>query len=155
MANPPRAIKITKDGIEYLNNVDRVNYTLEELGMAALRDVGRFLQKEARSRAPRKTENLIKNISVFARKKAHDLQLGIYKDDRAKKKGLKPAFYGKFFELGTSKMTARPFLEPSVKENIETIRRIQGQYLSAIEDENQAMGLIDDTWEEMEVGEDG
>ena len=40
---------------------------------------------------------------------------------------------------------ARPKLSPiygSVADNVNEIRRIEGQYLSAIEEENRALGLI-------------
>lgn len=32
----------------------------------------------------------------------------------------------------------------AVQKNIDEIRRIEGHYLSAIEDENRALGLIDE-----------
>ena len=51
-------------------------------------------------------------------------------------------------ELGTSKIPKTAPLYSTVAENIDTIRRIEGQYLSAIEDENRALGLINEDEEE-------
>ena len=45
-------------------------------------------------------------------------------------------------------MGEKPFLRPSVFENIDQIRLIQGKYLSAIADENKAKGLINEAEEE-------
>lgn len=39
MSVPSSVTKITKDGVEFTSNVDRVNYTMKELCRAALRDV--------------------------------------------------------------------------------------------------------------------
>lgn len=55
-----------------------------------------------------------------------------------------------YYEFGSSKQPARPFIKTSVMENIDEIRRIQGQYLSAIEDENKALGLIEEVEEYIE-----
>lgn len=45
----------------------------------------------------------------------------------------------------------RGFLRSTVQDNIDEIQKIQGKYLSAIEDENRALGLID---EDEEVADD-
>ena len=45
-------------------------------------------------------------------------------------------------------MSAKPFLRPSVLENIDQIRLIQGKYLKEIQDENRARGLINEAEEE-------
>ena len=45
----PRSVtKVTKNGIEFTSNVDRVNYTMKELCRAALRDVGKLVCKRFR-----------------------------------------------------------------------------------------------------------
>ena len=49
MPVPKSVIKIKKGNIEYISNVDRVNYTLNELTRAALRDVGKYLCNRFRS----------------------------------------------------------------------------------------------------------
>ena len=49
MALPKSVTKIKKGNVEFISNVDRVNYTLNELTRAALRDVGKFLCNKFRS----------------------------------------------------------------------------------------------------------
>lgn len=53
-------------------------------------------------------------------------------------------WYGSDSELGENGQPARNFLRDVVYNNIDQIRTIQGQYLSAIEDDNRAKGLIDE-----------
>ena len=48
MPIPPSVTKVTKDGVEFISSVDRVNYTIKELSRAALRDVGKFVCKTFR-----------------------------------------------------------------------------------------------------------
>ena len=48
MSVPRSVTKVTKNGIEFTSNVDRVNYTMKELCRAALRDVGKLVCKRFR-----------------------------------------------------------------------------------------------------------
>ena len=153
MAMPKSVTKINKDGVQFISNVDRVEYTIAELTKAALRDTAKYIRRIAKEKAPVDTGNLKKNIGTWVRKDKDGktwLQIGIYDKERAKKKGLKYAFYGMYYEFGSSKQPARPFIKNSVMENIDEIRRIQGQYLSAIDDENKALGLIEEVEEYIE-----
>ncbi|QOR34441.1 HK97 gp10 family phage protein [Clostridium sp. 'deep sea'] len=155
MPTPKSVVKVKKNGVEYISNVNRAQYTIKELCRAALRDVAKFLRKRIKARAPKGKGNLNKNIGSWVRRSKDGiphLQIGVYDRSRAKKKGLKYAFYAMFFEFGTSKMPARPFIKPTVLENIETIKTIQAQYLSAIEDEHKALQLIN---EKDEIADDG
>ena len=132
----PNYVKITKDGVEYISGLDRCEYTITELSRAALRDVGKLVCKRARKKLPRRTGRARKNLQYWVRSKQEypDLQIGY-----------KPAgFYGGYFELGTGEIAKIAPIYSSVSENIEEIRKIEGQYLSAIEDENRALGLIDE-----------
>ena len=43
MPIPKSVTKIKKGNVEFISNVDRVQYTLTELTRAALRDVGKFI----------------------------------------------------------------------------------------------------------------
>lgn len=131
----PSYTKITKNGVEYISGADRCNYTIKELTRAALRDVGKFIVKLARQRLPKKTGRARRYLQYWVRSKQEppDLQIGY-----------KPmGFYGGFFETGTDKQPKIAPIYSAVAENIDEIRRIEGQYLSAIEDENRALGLID------------
>lgn len=134
MSIPKGIVKIKKDGVEFTSNVDRVNYTLRELTRAALRDVGRYVCNRTRKQIKRRTGRVAKNTQYWVRKKDADLQVGF-----------KPGgFYGGFQELGTKKQPKIGALYNAVKDNIKTIRDIEGVYLSAIEDEQRALSLIDE-----------
>lgn len=134
MGLPKSVVKIKKDGVEFTSNVDRVNYTIVELTRAALRDVGRLVCNRARQRVKKNTGRLAKNTQYWVRKKECDLQVGF-----------KPGgWYGIFQELGTEKQPKIGALFNAVSENIDTIRDIEGKYLSAIEDEQQALSLINE-----------
>ena len=72
------------------------------------------------------------------RKKETDLQVGIKHN----------TWYGVLQELGDGNQPCKSILTSAVQQNIDEIRRIEGHYLSAVEDENRALGLIDE--EEMQ-----
>ena len=134
MGVPRGVVRITRDGVEFTSNVDRANYTIKELTRAALRDVGRFVCNRTRKQIKRRTGRVAKNTQYWVRKRDCDLQVGF-----------KPGgFYGGFQELGTEKQPKIGALYNSVKDNIKTIRDIEGAYLSAIEDEQRALSLIDE-----------
>ena len=132
MGVPKSVVKINRDGVEYISSVDRVNYTISELTRAALRDVGKFICKRTRQSIRRRTGKLARNTQYWVRKKDCDLQVGF-----------KPGgFYGGFQELGTERQPKVGALYDTVKGNIKTIRDIEAQYLSAIEEEQRALSLI-------------
>lgn len=138
----PSSVKIKKNNVEFMNSCDRANYTIRELTRAAMKDVGKFVAKRTRQQIHKRTGRLAKNIQYWVRKIDQDVQIGF-----------KPGgFYGGFQELGTVKQPKIAALYNSVKDNIGTIRDIEAQYLSAIEDEQKALALIDEK-EEMGSGE--
>lgn len=147
MPVPKSVTKIKKGNLEFVSNVDRVNYTIQELTRAALRDVGKFVCNRFRANYynvfKRRKGYVGKFTQYWVRKNECDLQVGI-----------KPnAFYGGFQELGSSKQPKLGILEKTVQENIAEIVRIESQYLSALEDEAEALQLIKD--DEYEGGADG
>ncbi len=155
MPVPKSVTKIKKDGVTYISSVDRTQYTITELSRAAFRDVAKLLRRRIKDMAPIDTGNLRRNVGSWVRK-AEDsdvpyLQVGVYDKERARKKGLQDAYYATWQELGNSRHPAanggRGFLRPAVQDSIDDIRRIQGKYLSEIERENRAMGLIDESEE--------
>lgn len=140
----PRYTKTRRGSVEFLDNSDRCNYALDELTRAALRDVGKFVcgrfRKSYYSMFKRRKGRIGKFTQYWVRRKECDLQVG-----------LKPnAFYGGFQELGTSKQPKLGLLQKSVQDNIAEIVRIESQYLSALEDEAEALSRISD--EEYEGG---
>jgi len=88
----------------------------------------------------KRNKRIYNSTQYWVRKRETDLQIGFKHD----------TWYGVLQELGTKGQPARHILRGTVMENIDDIRRVQGAYLSAIEDENRALGLID---EEEAIGE--
>ena len=132
----PKSIKITKNGVEYMNNVDATQYTLKELIRAALRDSGKFICNRTRQKIKRKTGRLVKNIQYWVRSKQDtpDLWIGFRKG----------GFYGGYLELGTSTIPKLGALTETTRESIDTIQRIQAQYLSALSRDNPTIPSEDD-----------
>ncbi len=133
----PSPIKIKKDGVEYISRVDRSKYLIAELTRAALKDVGKFVRRkqldEARKlRGMRRGKRIPHAFQYWVRKRDLDLWTGIKHN----------TWYGVEQELGSHNQPKRELVKKSVMSNIDEIRRIEGQYLSAIEDENRALGLI-------------
>lgn len=138
MPLPKSVVKIKKDGVEFVSNVDRVNYTIEELIRAALRDSAKLIRKRMITKlrtlpGMKKSKRIYNSTQYWVRKRECDLQIGFKHD----------TWYGVLQELGSKNQPKRGILRDTVFENIDEIRRIQGAYLSAIEDENKALGLID------------
>lgn len=132
----PKYVTFKKDGVTYESGADRVNWTIKELIRAALRDVGKYVCKQARRNIKKRTGRLAKNTQYWVRTKQDTPNLQV---------GFKPmGFYGGFQETGTSKIPKIGALSSAVEDNVDEIRKIQGAYLSAIEDENRALELIDE-----------
>ena len=155
MAMPKSVTKINKGGVTFESSVDKVEYTLAELSRAALRDTARLLRYKVKENIPVVTGTLKRNVGTWVRRRSDSkvpfLQVGVYNHATARKKGFTPAFHAHLAEFGTVKSRpvnqGRGFLRPSTYDNINEIRKIQAQYLSAIENENKALGLIDESEE--------
>lgn len=150
MPVPKSVVKISKDGVKFTSSVDRVKYTMKELCRAALRDTAKLLRKRMTAklrglRGLKWSKRPYTNIQYWVRKRETDLQIGIKHD----------TWYGVQQELGTKNQPRRAVLRDTVFENIDDIRRVQGAYLSAIEDENKALGLIDQEGNPYYSKEDG
>ncbi len=133
----PKPIKITKNGVEYISNVDRTQYTLKQLVHAANKDVGKLITRRTKEKISRRTGRGRKNTQYWARK------------DGSLQVGYKPAgFYLGFDEIGTNKRRKIAQMTNTVQEQKNEIRKIQGTYIKSIEDENKAKGLIDEREEQ-------
>jgi HK97 gp10 family phage protein len=146
MPMPKSVTRVNKNGVKYISNVDRAQYTIKELSRAALKDVAklvrrRMLDKARKMPGMRKGKRIPNAFQYWVRKRETDLIVGIKHD----------TWYGVEQELGTNNQPKRSILRDTVYENISEIRVIQGKYLSAIENENRALGLIN---EEEEIGDD-
>ncbi len=139
MPMPKSVTRVNKNGVKFISNVDRANYTMKELQRAALRDTAKFIRKrmiEKLKKLPgmKRNKRIYNSTQYWVRSRETDLQIGFKHD----------TWYGVQQELGTSNQPKRSILKDTVHENIDEIRKIQGQYLSAIEDSNKAKGLIDE-----------
>jgi len=140
-------VKINKDGVEFTSSVDRAKYTIRELERAALKETAKFLRRrilDELRKLPgmRRHIRLWRSTQYWVRKQEADLLIGFKHD----------SWYGAHQELGTRGQPRRGTLRRIVLDNINTIRLIQGQYLQHVEDENRALGLID---EREETGDEG
>ena len=139
MPLPKSVTKVKKQGIEYTSSVDRAKYLLVELQRAALRDSAKLLRRrmiEKLKTLPgmKRNKRIYNSTQYWLRRKETDLQIGFKHD----------TWYGTEQELGTNNQPKRGILRDTVFENIENIRTIQGKYLSSIEEENKAIGLINE-----------
>src|SRR5690625_4464599 len=89
-------------------------------------------RRRRRYRSRQRSRRPYRSNQYWVRRRETDVQSGCKHD----------TWYGVEQELGTNNQPARNILRNAVYNNIDEIRRIQGQYLSAIEDENRAIGLI-------------
>jgi len=134
----PRSVtRVTRGGITYTSNVDRIKYTMVELQRAALRDTAKLIRKriiEKLKKLPgmKRSKRIYSSSQYWVRRRETDLQIGFKHD----------TWYGVLQELGTKNQPRRDVLRSSVFENIDDIKRVQGAYLSALSDENRALGLI-------------
>lgn len=139
MAMPRSVTRINKNGVKFTENVDKAQYTITELTRAALRDSAKFIRRKMNDEVRklpgmRRSRRPYRSNQYWVRRWENDLQIGFKHS----------TWYGVEQELGTNGQPARNILRNSVYDNIDQIRIIQGQYLSAIEDENRAKSLIDE-----------
>lgn len=146
MSAPKSVTKINKNGVIYTSNVDAAQYYIHELSRAALRDVGKFVRTKWRevyyNYFTRHTGDAGKavNYNVIASKSttAPRVQVGL-------KSGKVDGFYAYFQEFGSSKTPKLGLLSATVEDNIAKIVEIESKYLSALEDEAQALSLTDES----------
>lgn len=158
MPVPKSVTKVYKTGskagqVEFTSSVDRVNYTIEELTKAALRDVGKVIIPRVREATPKKTGLLSKSWQKWVKKSRSDghveLDLGVYSAAQAKKKGQKYAHHAHLVLFGHQTADHKRFIPGNnffyqvVADNISLIRDTEAQYLSAIEDEQTAIKLAE------------
>jgi HK97 gp10 family phage protein len=135
-------MKISRNGVEFTSNIDAVNYTIKELTRAALRDVARYLRYETTKKIRKlpgiSSKRARNSTGYWLRKQEGDLVIGIKvgKNDGT--------WYGAQQELGEHNQPKREFLRGTVFENIDKIREIESQYLSAINDENPDLSVINE-----------
>lgn len=152
----PRYTRITRNGVEYLDGSDRAMYTITELSRAAMLDVGKFIITEARKKyyslldritgkAARSIQYWVPTTNKKGKKvKVAYLYVGFKAQNPKTGKGF-PGFYSFFQEQGTDDQEALHILFNTVNDNIEEIRKIEAQYLSAINTADGGESLIDES----------
>lgn len=116
-----------------LEGIEQLMKRVEDMGKAgsraenrALKKAGEVILKEAKNNAPEKTKRLKKGLKVSGVRKKNGnkyVLVGIQRSDNSK------IFYGKFFEFGTSKMSAKPFMAPAYESKKEEAKEIIKQEL--------------------------
>lgn len=156
MSVPKSVMKMNKDGVSYVSNVDRAKYSIKELSRAALKDVARFLKyeivKEMKTSLTgmKKSKRPNKAIQSWVRSKETDLKIGFGNN----KRGLSgDTWYGILQEIGGKNHPKKGIIRNIVYSNIPKIIEIESQYLSAMEDEARALALIDEQ-EDISDGQD-
>lgn len=139
MPAPPSVVRIKRDGVEFVSNVDRAKYTLTELERAALKEIAKLVRRRMLDRlrklpGMRRHRRLWSSTQYWVRRIEADLQIGFKHD----------SWYGAKSELGDSKQPARGILRRTVLDNVDVIRLIAAQYIKHIEDELRAQGIIDE-----------
>lgn len=140
MGLPKSVTKIDRTGgVTYTSSVDKCKYTINELCRAAMRDIAKMLRKKMILKLKllpglKNNRRIYSTTQYWVRKIEANLQIGMKHD----------AWYGAQQELGTKNQPKRNIVRDTVFENITEIRDIQAQYLSAIDDENKALRLIDE-----------
>lgn len=137
MTKMPRTMRIKKGDVTYESNVDKIQYSIRELTRAAQMDTARLMRREMLREAKkqpgmRRSRRPAGAFQYWVRKRELDLIIG-------SKHG---TWYGEEQEIGSSNQPKRGIIKGVVMDNIDNIRKIQGQYLSAVESENRALGLI-------------
>lgn len=145
MPVPKLEDKINVNSVEYRTSVTRTEYLLSELTRSALRDVAELIKHNMgqgidKLKITAKEAAMLKDaIQHKIRKKETNLQIGITNN----------SWYDVDQELGTSNQHPKDLLRNTVYNSIGEIKKIEEHYLSALEDENRALELIDDR-EELE-----
>lgn len=152
MSVPKSVTKVKKNGIEFISNVNAVEYTLRELTRGAMRDVGKLINNRYKQNYVKMTKQKIttlgrKQVGYWARKNECDLQVGLgyrQKKKQAKKKG----GWAEDMEIGSSQRPKLGILRTTVFENIPNIIEIESRYLSELNrDKPSLTGLSEDDYE--------
>ena len=143
MSAPKSVVKVKKGNVTYISNVDFACYNIYELSRRAMYDVGKYLAHMIR-RALRQLPGSKKNR--FVRYKTADLTHKVPFDPN----GLphleigttEDSWYTEEHELGSSGQPRRGVFKDTAYKNVATIIEIESKYLSAMEDEAEALRLI-------------
>lgn len=146
MPTPKSVVKFSKNGVEYTSEVDKCEYFIFELTRAALRDVSKYVRKKFKESYYTHFKKHSGNAGRAASAKVWSSANTQYpRVDIGLKTGKVAGFYAYFQELGSSNTKRLGLLQKAVEDNVDEIRKIESQYLSAIENESEAERLIDES----------
>ena len=100
-----RRASVEFDTTEFVRGVKRLGESMEDAAAREVARVGEEVARDAASRAPRRTGRLAGSIRSVAGRDSD----GAYADVEV------GSFLGHFWEFGTSKLAARPFLRPALE----------------------------------------
>lgn len=151
MPAPKSVTKITKEGIEFTNNIDYCEWTIKELCRGALRDVAKFVRSEFKKSFYEHFKKHTGDAGKAVSAKVWSSENTQYPRVDLGLKGVK-GFYGFFQEVGSSEIPKLGLLQSAVEDNVPIIIEIESQYLSAIESDPES--LIDESEFEIEDDEE-
>lgn len=107
---------------EILNKLQQIGINISRLENKALKNAAEPVLEDAKATNAfnDKSGKLRKGLKISNIKNKEGMKyvlVGVDKSDNSK------IFYGKFLEFGTSKMSARPFLQPAYEKNKDNIQQ--------------------------------
>lgn len=113
---------------EILNKLQQIGTNISKLENKALKNAAEPVLEDAKvtNAFNDRSGKLRKGLKITNVKKKDGMKyilVGVDRGDNSE------VFYGKFIEFGTSKMPARPFLQPAYEKNKQNIKRIIAETL--------------------------
>ena len=105
---------------EILNKLQQMGINISRLENKALKNAAEPVLQDAKANVPVRTGKLKKGLKITNVKKKEGVKYILVGVDRGDNSEI---FYEKFIEFGTSKMSARPFLQPAYEKNKDNIRK--------------------------------
>ena len=107
---------------EILNRLQQIGNNISRLENRALKNAAQPVLDDAKSSNAfnDRSGNLRKNLKISNIKSKEGMKyvlVGVDKSDNSK------IYYGKFLEFGTSKMSAKPFMQPAYEKNKDNIQK--------------------------------
>lgn len=102
--------------VELKKNLEKVGRNVTDVMDDAIMAGAAVIEKAAKAKAPVKFGRLRRSITAEIKSKSYTfvtVRVGPGKE----------GFYGRFVELGTKKMPAKPFLRPAFDENVQEARK--------------------------------
>lgn len=126
MANGIEATFDVKEVMKALHNLP-INIQ-KNVMVGATRASAKVVSDEAKRLVPVDEGTLKKSIGITKRRSKQKNIVSFSVSPR--KGGKNDGFYGRFIELGTSKMSAKPFLRPALEKSVEETLKASKDYIA-------------------------